>query len=228
MKAIIRTVTVAACLGLSAAIHAAVLTFEASDFATSPAFSHVQTFGFSIDIAAPLVAGATYANPVLNSVIYNVYGTLDNTPSGFNAFFLQRSIVGGDFYAQGSSLSFTISGLADLSDGLQLSELTAAAGPVFTFDGREFGTGRYHTALVQLYADGLGRIQNSNNMGGINQGSGNVVNVDYGDEYITDLSFDPAALTLANPSLVPVPAAAWLFGSALIALGAVKRRYGGC
>ncbi|MEH6590700.1 MAG: VPLPA-CTERM sorting domain-containing protein [Halioglobus sp.] len=33
-----------------------------------------------------------------------------------------------------------------------------------------------------------------------------------------------ATVTLAGPSPVPIPAAAWLFGSALLGLGAIKRR----
>ena len=70
---------------------------------------------------------------------------------------------------------------------------------VFEFNGREVGTGRYHPALVQLNADGTGRIQNSNNFGGINPGSGELVDVDFGEEYITDLTFSPATLTLIPP-----------------------------
>jgi hypothetical protein len=101
-------------------------------------------------------------------------------------------------------------------------ELLVASGvtPVFVFDGREVGTGRYHPALVELYADGSGKIQNSNNTGGINPANGMEVDVDFGQEYITKLSFDPATLTLAE---VPVPAAAWLFASALPGLGLCRR-----
>ena len=81
------------------------------------------------------------------------------------------------------------------SDGLQVSELVGT-GIVFEFNGREVGTGRYHPALVQLNADGTGSIRNSNNTGGINPGSGLVVDVDFGEEYITELTFDPSTLTV--------------------------------
>lgn len=33
-------------------------------------------------------------------------------------------------------------------------------------------------------------------MGGINPGSGEVVDVDFGEEYITELTFNPSTLTL--------------------------------
>jgi hypothetical protein len=133
----------------------------------------------------------------LNSVTYNVSGSLADTPSGFPSFDLQRTISGSEFYDQGSSLSFTISPQADLSDGVQVSELQAAEGsPVFVFNGREVDTGRYHPALVLLYSNGRGSIRNSNNSGGINPGSGMVVNVNVGDEYISYLGFTPSTLTL--------------------------------
>ena len=204
--------------------HSAVVAFDDSDFTTTPQFSNVQTFGFSIDLTMPLAAGASYVDPALNGVVYNVQGSLAPTPSGFPAFNLQRTIGGSEFYAQGSSLSFAIAAGADLSDGLQLSELTApATDPVFRFNGREVDTGRYHPALLELYADGTGSIRNSNNFGGINPGSGELVDVVFGEEYITALTFDPATLTLVAPSPVPVPAAFWLFGSALLCLRMIRR-----
>lgn len=94
-----------------------------------------------------------------------------------------------------NSLTFEVDAAADLSDGIQVSELVGA-GTVFEFNGREVDTGRYHPAIVQLNADGTGIIQNSNNMGGINPGSGEVVDVDFGEEYITELTFNPSTLTL--------------------------------
>ena len=197
----VRTLACAA-LFASTSAHALVISFEASDFTLNPIFSNVQTFEFEIDVADPLLPGMTYNNPGLNGVDYHVFGTLDVTPSGFFAFDLNRSIGGTEFYTQGSSLSFEISATANLSDGLQVSDL-AGTGTVFEFNGREVGTGRYHPALFQLNSDGTGSIRNSNNMGGINPGSGLEVDVTFGEEYITEFTFDPTALTLAPT--VPEP-----------------------
>ena len=196
---------------------AAVITFSDVDFGKTPIFNNVQAFSFTIDISGPLTAGLSYNNPSLNSVEYSVSGSLlpDGSPSGFPRFNLERNISGADFYAQGSSLNFEIAASADLSNGLQVSELVGSD-PVFFFDGREVGTGRYHPALFQLNSDGTGSIRNSNNSGGTNPSSGEVVDVDFGEEYITDLTFDPGQLTLA--AAVPVPAAIWLFGSGLLGL----------
>jgi len=225
MKAILRGLSFIAASGISSVAHAAVITFEAADFVVTPQFSNVSTFNFTIDLAGPLSTGMSYSNPTLNSVVYGVSGSLSSTPSGFPAFNLQRTISNADFYGQGSSLEFAISSSADLSDGLQVSDLEAnGADPVFVFNGREVDTGRYHPALVEFYADGTGRIQNSNNTGGINPGSKLEVDVNFGEEYITNLSFDPDTLTLVEVSEIPVPAAAWLFGSALLGLGIFRRR----
>jgi hypothetical protein len=177
---------------------AELMAFEASDFTVTPTYSNVQTFQFQIDFSAELVPGVVYTNPALNGVEYSVSGTLDNTPSGFPGFGLVRSIGGEEFYTQGSSMNFEIAASADLTDGLQISELVGDE-PVFVFNGREVDTGRYHPALIELYADGTGSIQNSNNQGGINPGSGEIVDVDFGEEYITGLSFDPAVLSLTGP-----------------------------
>ena len=201
---------------------AAVITFSAADFGKTPVFSNVQTFSFMIDIDGPLAAGDVIDNPALNSVQYNVFGQLaPGTPSGFPAFNLERTITGADFYAQGSSLSFVIAANADLGDGLQVSEL-AGSDPVFVFNGRELDTGRYHPALIQLNSNGTGSIRNSNNNGGINPATEEIVDVNFGEEYITDLAFDPGQLTLA--AAVPVPAAVWLFGSGLLGLVGMARR----
>ena len=194
---------------------AAIVSFEAADFGLNPTFSNVQTFSFSIDIADPITPGANLVNPTLNGVEYNVFGTLANTPSGFPAFNLIRTISGTDFYDQGSSFSMSISATADLSDGLQVSELVGSD-PVFVFNGREVDTGRYHPALVQLNANGTGSIRNSNNTGGVNPGSGMVVDVDFGDEYITELSFNPSSLTLVNAIPEPSSVAALCLLSGLV------------
>jgi len=204
------------------ASHAAVISFEASDFALNPTFNNTTTFSFTIDIEGTLTAGTTYTNPVLNSVNYNVFGTLPSTtPSGFPAFNLVRSIGGAEYYTQGSSLNFTIASGANLTDGLQLSELTGT-GTVFEFNAREVGTGRYHPPLVQLNADGSGSIQNSNNQGGINPGSMGLVDVELGEEYITELTFTPSSLTLAEA--VPEPSSTALLGLGGLALMLRRRR----
>ena len=209
-------------LFLPAFAQAATITFSDADFGKTPEFSNVTTFSFTIDIDAPLAAGIVYTDPSLNSVEYNVFGTLESgTPSGFGGFNLVRTITGADFYAQGSSLSFEIAAGADLSNGLQVSELVGSD-PIFVFNGREVDTGRYHPALFQLNSNGTGSIRNSNNTGGVNQSSGEVVNVDFGEEYITNLTFDPSQLTIS--AAVPVPGAMWLFGSGLLGLVGIARR----
>ena len=65
-------------------------------------------------------------------------------------------------------------------------------------NAREVDTGRYHPPLLELNIDGTGRIQNSNNFGGINPVTGKFVDLDFGEEYIVDLSFDPESLTIGN------------------------------
>lgn len=200
-------------LGLSILLpsisNAFLLELTASDFGRSPVFSNVVQFDFVIDITGPLTTGV-YNNPSINFVDYEVNGTLASTPSGFPAFALKRpedggTLTGVEFYAQGSSLNFGIASSADLSDGLQVSELVGSD-PVFVFNGREIDTGRYHPALLELNADGTGRIQNSNNQSVVpNPANNQMVNVGSGDEYITDLTFNPNELTLAAP--VPLPPA---------------------
>ncbi len=175
--------------GVSA--HAFQLTIVSQSFQTTPVFSQVTDFSFTIDIDAPLAPGA-FVNPAIGSVDYRVSGTLEpGTPSGFATFALERNISGTEFYGQGSSLSFEISPNAVLIDGLQAAELVGG-GVVFTFNGREIDTGRFHPALLELRADGTGRIQNSNNVPNLNP----LNEVDFGEEYITDLAFDPGNLTL--------------------------------
>jgi hypothetical protein len=193
------------------------LEFDSNDFTVTPTFSNVRTFAFSVEVTGPLVAGV-YVDPALVGVEYSVSGQLATTPSGFPSFALQRTIGGAEYYTQGSSLDFEISATADLTDGLQVSELVGSVG-VFVFDGREVGTGRYHPALFELNADGTGSIRNSNNMGGVNPGSGQVVDVQIGDEYVTLLAFDPNALTLA----VPEPGSEAMAAAALAVLAWLRR-----
>lgn len=194
------------------------ITFTHNDFTLTPIFNSLQEFSFLIDVDGPLVPG-TYINPALNGVQYSVQGTLNSTPSGFPAFNLQRTIGGTEFYAQGSSLRFTIAPGADLSNGLQISDLQGPD-PVFVFDGREVGTGRYHPPLFQLNSDGTGSIRNSNNSGGVNPSSQQTVNVNYGDEYIVNLAFDPAATSLS----IPEPGTGLTAGAFLITVLAIFRR----
>jgi hypothetical protein len=193
-----KLILLCSCLVFPLTCWADTITFEASHFTLNPTFSNVQAFQITIVLAAPLVPGTVYSNPALISVDYQVSGLLNGTPSGFPAFALVRSIGGDEFYSQGSSISFEIDAGADLSDGLQVSEL-AGAGLVFEFNARELGTGRYHPPLFQLNADGTGSIRNSNNQGGVNPVTQQEVNVDFGDEYITELGFDPAVLNLLAP-----------------------------
>ncbi len=205
-------------LGLAAPADAFTLKLSSASFTLDPAFNAVGSFNVEIDVQAPLAAGV-YNNPILESVVYTVAGTLGSpTPSGFPAFLLERSIGGAAFYAQGSSLSFEIAAGANLSDGLQLSELVGT-GTVFRFDGREVDTGRYHPPLLVLGADGSGSIRNSNNFGGINPQTGRFVDVAFGEEYIVGLSTDPASLTLA----VPEPSSALLLGLGLLVVPALRR-----
>jgi hypothetical protein len=107
----------------------------------------------------------------------------------------------------------------------ELAENAAAgigSGVVFHFNGREEGTGRYHPMFLQLRSDGTGILQNSDNFGGINPATSMLVDVDFGEEYITDLTFDPSTLTIA----VPEPAVSGLIFS-LVACGSIvgRRRF---
>jgi len=166
------------------------LVFTSDDFVVTPVFNDVAQFDFHIEINAPLAPGI-YSNPDIISVLYRVSGNLMNTPSGFPAFALERDITGAEFYAQGSSLLFEIRADAFLDDGVQLAEL-AGSGVAFTFNGKEIDNGRFHPALLELNADGSGLIQNSDNIISENP----FQQVDFGEEYITDLAFDPGNLTL--------------------------------
>jgi hypothetical protein len=166
------------------------LAFASDDFVVTPVFNNVAQFTFDIEIDAPLAPGV-YTNPDIISVLYRVSGELMNTPSNFPSFALERDITGDEFYAQGSSLVFEVRAGAVLDDGIQIAEL-AGSGVVFTFNGKEVGNGRFHPALLELNADGTGMIQNSDNI--ITEDP--FQQVDFGEEYITDLAFDAGNLTL--------------------------------
>ncbi len=168
-----------------------------ADFVVTPQFNNVPLFSFELEIDLPLAAGV-YDNPPLVRVRYTVEGQLANTPSGFPAFALERDISGAEFYAQGSSLRFEIAPNAVLDDGVQVAELRGTD-LVFVFNGREIDNGRFHPALFELRADGTGRLQNSNNVVSSNP----PLEVGFGEEYITDLRFDPGNLTLLTTDLPP-------------------------
>ena len=51
-------------------------------------------------------------------------------------------------------------------------------------------------SIVHLNADGTGSMRNSNNKGGINPASGFKVDVNFGEEHISEFTFNPSALTL--------------------------------
>jgi hypothetical protein len=83
---------------------------------------------------------------------------MPGTPSGFQAFDLQRTISGSEFHPQCNALSFKIAPLAVLSDGVQVAELiTNAIG--FTFDGRKIDNGRFHPALFELNTNGIDKCR---------------------------------------------------------------------
>lgn len=183
-------------VGLLVSVPAAAFTLviRDSDFVVTPVFSNVEVFSIRIEIDE-LFERRVYDNPIITSVNYQVSGVLEpGTPSGFPSFALSRIITGAEFYAQGSSLQFEIASNAVLSDGLQVAEL-AGNGIVFTFNGREIDNGRYHPALLELNGNGTGMIQNSNNIP--TQGPP-PVEVDFGEEYITNLAFDPGNLTIVE------------------------------
>jgi hypothetical protein len=176
-----------------------ILSTSSSDYQVSTTFGGVEFFAIDIEIDAPLAPGI-YTDPDIVSVIYQVTGVLEpGTPSGFPMFDLQRKMTGAEFYAQGSSLRFEIAQSAVLSDGVQAAELVGNA-PILIFDGREVDNGRFHPAILELRADGTGRIQNSNNVPTQNP----LVEVNFGEEYITDLTFDPGNTTLLIETPDPV------------------------
>jgi hypothetical protein len=81
---------------------------------------------------------------------------------------------------------------------------------VFGFEGiigEASGSGKYEKYAVRLFSDWAVVIRTD---------TGYVVSGDDPSGY--------AGLFLVRPSEVPIPAAAWLFGSALLGLGALKRK----
>ncbi|MCH6259211.1 hypothetical protein MLD52_21845 [Puniceicoccaceae bacterium K14] len=116
---------------------AATIRISDEDFSHTFEFSNVSTYDFKFNLDTPLQAGLI-SDPPINNIQYSVSGDLGNgTPSGFSAFAFQLDhifelsppISGNEFYAlnsessTGSTLQFSVSATADLSDGLQVSEL---------------------------------------------------------------------------------------------------------
>ncbi len=161
------------------------------DYQITNTFSDVDLFTIDIDLDIPFESGL-YDNPTILNVNYRVFGSLEpGTPSGFPQFDLQRSISGAEFYQQGGSLMFEIAANADFSDGIQADELVDN-GTILTLNAREVGNGRFHPPIFELYSDGTGRIQNSNNVHTVDP----LLEVNFGDEYITDLEFEMATTAL--------------------------------
>ena len=216
------------------------LELASEDFGRSaivPEFSNVRTFQFSIDVEGPLEPNRLYGNEDLTEIRYLVRGALSlnpATPSGFPAFSLSRLPSGEgpispeDWESQSSRLAFEIARDANLLDGIQLSELVAgeAGGLILEINAREFerlDVARYHPPELRLYADGTGLLRNSNNSSGetdtVNPATGERVDVAFGEEYITRLRFDPAAITLiASPPAVPEPGTGLLLAFGLAGL----------
>ena len=213
-------ILILASLAMGKVAHAdVVLSISSNDFSTSSVYNDVANFNFEIIIAGTLSPGVAYANPPLRNVSYTVVGVLASpTPSGFPGFNLVRNdIVGADFYnlSPDASLSFTILASADLSDGLQLSELSGTT-TVLYFNAREFNQapGRYHPPILRLNFDGTGSIANADNQSTFPNppppmGSGMLVDVEVGEEYEVNLSGGSAlTLTGAITRNVRVPLAA--------------------
>lgn len=198
-----------------------VLSFDSNDFnSLTSVFNNVSFFSVDIVLSSVIATpGATFVNPTIASVDYRVDGVLSSpTPSGFPAFRLIRSMTGTEFYnlSPESGLSFSIANTADLSDGIQVSDL-AGAGTVFTFNAREFNQnpGRYHPPILTLNSDGTGRLVNANNQSIFNNppppmGSGMPVDVNIADEYDITLNFSPTMTLGVNA--VPEPSSLALVG----------------
>ena len=240
------------------------LSLAAADFAgqVTPEFSNVRSFSFDLDFDGPLQAGRLYTNLDLREVRYRVAGGLETnppTPSGFSAFALIRDesregpISLADWLFQGSHLGFWIAADANLGDGVQLSELVPLdkGGSLLEINAREWGRldrARYHPPELRLFADGTGYLRNANNdskdTGTVNPATREEVHVDFGEEYITRLAFDPSLITViagpapspgdppivggprpspGNPPVVPEPGTAVLVGFGLAGLGFRRR-----
>jgi hypothetical protein len=205
------------------------ISFSDADFASTDTFNIISQFNFNFRLDEDLVAGGVYNDPNIKSLDYFVRGDLrpQGSPSGFPGFALSRSMDGSEFYnlSPESSFSFSVSSTADLSDGLQLSELVdLGGGEILRLNAREFdqNPGRYHPPIFTLKNDGTGVLWNANNKSQfINPGSGRLVDVAKGEEYISDLTFNPSAVTFAS---VPEPGFMVLLGLGLGGLSLLRNR----
>jgi len=222
------------------------VNFSQSDFTSvTPSFSGVTTFDMSMLISGATSPGQSFSDPALLDIHYSVSGILDpTTPSGFPGFIFRLDhiypsappISGSQFYAlnntlaMGDTIRFDISSTADLSDGLQLSELNTlpasyGTNVIFHFNGQENGLngnpGRYHPYHLQLFSDGTGLLQNSNNSGGVNPSTNEVVDVNFGEEYVTNLVFDPNTFPLGT---IPEPTSGSLLLFSFLGLVMYRKR----
>lgn len=79
----------------------------------------------------------------------------------------------------------------------------------------------YSEQLIEVYIDGFLDMSVSAATAGVSEfGAGSFGFYTLSQEYVDYRDFESAAL----PSAVPIPAAAWLFGSALLGLGIIKRK----
>ncbi|MFK7894396.1 MAG: PEP-CTERM sorting domain-containing protein [Myxococcota bacterium] len=204
-----------------------------------PIFSDVTNFSISIEMDGDLETGQSYDNASVLSVQYSVNGTLEpGTPSGFSAFALNRTpggegvISGDEWRSQGSSVLFETAETANLLDGLQVGDLVPGfANSVLRIDAREFereDVSRYHPPFLVLRANGSLLLKSSNNSSGdsgsINPQTGESVDLQYGEEYITRFENRSKAepITIAPP--IPEPGTALLMGLGLAGLASVGRR----
>ena len=213
-------------------------------FNLTPEFSTVRNFRFELDFRGPLTTGEAYGNEDLLDARYLVRGALNTnppTPSGFPGFLLDRfengegTITPQEWASQGSLVGFRISRNADLRDGVQLDELESdpKSGQILEIYAVEFGRldrARYHPPQLVLFDDGTGFLRNANNdskdTGTVNPATNEEVHVDFGDEYITRIGFDPKSITVIRTRVtppIPEPTTALLLGLGLAGLAARGR-----